>query len=73
MTFRHAFDRYEAEMVPAKSPATQKSNRYSLKRLRLGILGEIPVVSFHAYRGISIAMHARASSHTKRQILISRC
>jgi len=51
-TMGAAFDRYEAEVVPKKAPATQKSNLYSLRRLRSVIPADMPVTAFethHAY------------------------
>lgn len=46
------FDRYAAEVVPAKAPKTQVSNRLSLRRLRC-VFASVPVVALkprHAYR-----------------------
>ncbi|MGV6807056.1 MAG: hypothetical protein ACWA5K_04040, partial [bacterium] len=48
-----AFDRYEAEVVSDKAPATQRSNLYSIRRLRKAIPANMPVVAFrthHAYQ-----------------------
>lgn len=52
-TMASAFDRYEAEVVPWKAPATQKSNLYSIRRLRSVIPADMPIVEFrtaHAYQ-----------------------
>jgi len=52
-TMGSAFDRYEAEVIPEKAPATQKSNLYSMRRLRAVIPADMPVVQFrtnHAYQ-----------------------
>lgn len=46
------FDRYVAEVVPAKAPKTQVSNHLSLRRLRL-VFCQVPVSAIkprHAYR-----------------------
>lgn len=52
VTMGQALDRYELQVIPLKAPATQRSNTYSLKRLRKGIHRDMPVVEFrthHAY------------------------
>ncbi len=53
LTMQELFDRYEAEVIPKKSPATQKSNHYSLQRLRSVIPAKLPINQFrthHAYK-----------------------
>ena len=52
-TMGQAFDRYTAEVIPNKKPATQKSNLYSMKRLKSVIPADMPAVQFrttHAYQ-----------------------
>jgi hypothetical protein len=52
-TMGTAFDRYQAEVLPLKAPATQRSNKLSLNRLRAVIPQEMPVTEFrthHAYQ-----------------------
>lgn len=52
-TMGMAFDRYEAEVIPKKAPATQKSNLYSMRRLRTVIPSDMPATEFrttHAYQ-----------------------
>jgi hypothetical protein len=53
LTMGQALERYEAEVVPKKAPATIRSNRYSMKRLRSVIPSAMPVIEFrthHAYQ-----------------------
>lgn len=52
-TIGAALDRYLAQVVPEKAPATQQSNRYSIRRLRQVIPEHMPVTAFeshHAYQ-----------------------
>ena len=52
-TMGAAFDRYEAEVIPWKAPATQRSNLYSIRRLRAVIPADMPIIQFrtsHAYQ-----------------------
>lgn len=50
-TMGRAIDRYESEVIPTKKPATQKSNRYSLARLRKVIPTAMPITSFETHHG----------------------
>lgn len=50
-TMGRALDRYESEVLPGKKPATQRSNRYSLARLRKVIPASMPVTSFETHHG----------------------
>lgn len=68
-TMGKALDRYEAEVIPEKSPATRKSNLYSIRRLRSVIPTDMPVTAFethHAYEYRSQC--ARAESPKKANL-----
>jgi integrase len=67
------FDRYAAEVVPAKAPKTQVSNRLSLRRLRL-VFGQVPVSALkprHAYkfRDEITKRHGAASANRDLEVL----
>lgn len=73
-TMGQAFDRYEAEVVSLKSPASQKSNRYSLKRLRLGIPSHMLVTEFrthhaHEYRNACAQYQSRKKANLDLEVL----
>ena len=66
-TMTELCDRYEVEVLPRKAPATQKSNRYSLQRIRLAFCAKRNPVK--ALRPIHIRQYkdAVAKKHSKKK------
>jgi hypothetical protein len=81
MAFGEAFDRYEAEVVPTKAPKTQKSNRRSLGRLRLGIDKNMAIIDFRthhafAYRDVIAKEYSAKYANLDLEVLshvITKC
>ncbi len=72
-TMDNLCDRYELEVLPTKAPATQKSNRYSLKRIRTAFgrnpIGAIRPCHIYSYRDTVGNKESRKKANLDLEVL----
>lgn len=69
----HLCDRYTLEIVPSKAPATQRSNQYSIQRIRSAFAGNqvsaIKPVHIYAYQDHAIKTQSRKKAALDHEVL----
>jgi integrase len=72
-TLAEVFDRYQAEVIPTKAEATQRSNRQELKKLRavFGMVHPAEVTAQHVYRYLDERGKASKTQANREKALLS--